>query len=266
MSITVEERFKSLITSLGENNSVERRYIVRGTESDVDATLALQSEAPLTYNGMQRGQIDIEPVGEDLWFGVVRYQLKLNNPPAGTTVLSFETGGGTQHVTQSRKTIARHAPPGKIAPDFKGAIAVVDGRPEGVDAHMPIFNLRVEGILPAATVSAAYIRTLFELTATTNDAQFYGYQPGELLLLGVSGSRRSDEDWRLQFAFAGSPNAQNLAVGDIQGIAKKGWEYLWAYYEQSEDAAAKVIVTKPLAAYVEQLYLEKDFTRLGIAI
>lgn len=266
MSITVEERFKSLITSLGENNSVERRYIVRGTESDVDATLALQSMAPLSYNGMQRSQIDIEPVGEDLWFGVVRYQLKLSNPPAGTTVISFETGGGTQHVTQSRKTIARHAPPGKIAPDFKGAIAVADGRPEGVDAHMPIFNLRVEGILSAATVDAAYIRTLFELTATTNDAQFYGYKPGELLLLGVSGSRRSDEDWRLQFAFAGSPDAQNLAIGDIQGIAKKGWEYLWAYYEQTEDAAAKVITVKPLAAYVEQLYLEKDYTRLGIAI
>jgi len=266
MSITVEERFVSLLTSLGETNSVERRYIVRGTESDVDAVLALQSKAPLTYNGMQRGQIDIEPVGEDLWFGVVRYQLKLANPPVGTTVLSFETGGGTQHVTQSRQTIAKHAPPGKIAPDFKGAICVVDGKPEGTDIHMPVFNLRVEGILPAATVTAAYIRTLFELTATTNDAAFCGYEAGELLLLGVSGSRRSDEDWRLQFAFAGSPDAQNLAVGDIQGIAKKGWEYLWAYYEQTEDAQAKVITVKPMAAYVEQLYLEKDYSRLGIVI
>jgi len=266
MSITVEERFVSLLTSLGETNSVERRYIVRGTQSDVDAVLALQSETPLTYNGMQRSQIDIEPVGEDLWFGVVRYQLKLANPPVGTTVLSFETGGGTQHVTQSRQTIAKHAPPGKIAPDFKGAICVVDGKPEGTDIHMPIFNLRVEGILPATTVTAAYIRTLFELTATTNDAPFCGYQAGELLLLGVSGSRRSDEDWRLQFAFAGSPDTQNLAVGDIQGIAKKGWEYLWAYYEQAEDAAAKVITVKPMAAYVEQLYLEKAFTRLGIVI
>ena len=70
-------------------------------------------------------------------------------------------------------------------------------------------------------------------------------------------------------------NRSRIAVGDITGISKLGWEYTWARYADSEDAAAKsptlqsygdgaAIVKKPVAVYVERVYEYGDFSLLGI--
>ena len=63
-------------------------------------------------------------------------------------------------------------------------------------------------------------------------------------------------------------------MGEITGISKLGWEYLpaprlrqagmWARYADSEDAAAKAIVKKPVAVYIEQVYDYGDLSQLGI--
>ena len=50
----------------------------------------------------------------------------------------------------------------------------------------------------------------------------------------------------------------------ITGISKKGWEYMWVRYADSEDAAAKAIVKKPVAVYIERVYEEGNFAALGI--
>ena len=53
-----------------------------------------------------------------------------------------------------------------------------------------------------------------------------------------------------------------LQVGDITGIDKKGWEYLWVRYADAEDQ--NVLVKRPIAAYVEQVYESGNFALLGI--
>jgi hypothetical protein len=53
-------------------------------------------------------------------------------------------------------------------------------------------------------------------------------------------------------------------VGPISNINKKGWEYLWVRYADSEDANAKMLVKKPVAVYIERVYEEGDFAALGI--
>jgi len=61
-----------------------------------------------------------------------------------------------------------------------------------------------------------------------------------------------------------SPNRSNIVVGEITGIARKGWEYLWVRYADAKDDTAKAIVKKPVAAYVEKVYEEGSFAGLGI--
>ncbi len=39
---------------------------------------------------------------------------------------------------------------------------------------------------------------------------------------------------------------------------------MWVRYADSKDAAAKTIVKKPVAVYVEKVYEVDDFTQLGI--
>ncbi|RLS54091.1 MAG: hypothetical protein DWH91_12750, partial [Planctomycetota bacterium] len=60
------------------------------------------------------------------------------------------------------------------------------------------------------------------------------------------------------------PNATGLVIGEITGINKEGWEYLWVRYADAEDTTAKVLVKKPIAVYVEQVYPTNSFASLGI--
>jgi len=113
-------------------------------------------------------------------------------------------------------------------------------------------------------VTGAYKVILFHMTGRVNAFPFKGFAPGEVLFLGASGSLRGQEDWEITFRFAASPNAINLKVGDIVGIVKKGWEYLWVRYADAEDE--NVLVKQPTAAYVEQVYEYGDFALLGIRV
>jgi len=267
MPITVTEKFESRDSTTGSDASVELLYNVWGTDDDLAAKAALEAQAPATYDGLVRKSCSVEPVGPELWEGTARYQRPENNrsvPETGDSVFSFDTGGGTQHITQSLATVAKYAPAGKTAPDFKGAVGVTHDNVEGVDITLPVYNWAETHYLADAAVTGDYKGTLFSLTGKVNNDTFKGFDAGECLFLGASGSKRGDDDWEIAFRFAASPNKTNLTIGDITGIDKKGWEYLWVRYADAEDGAAKAIVKRPVAVYVEKVYEYGDLSGLGI--
>jgi hypothetical protein len=133
-----------------------------------------------------------------------------------------------------------------------------------VDITVPVYNFSETHILANATVTNTYKGKLAALTGKTNNAAFKGFAAGECLFLFASGSKRGKGDWEISFRFAASPNKTGLTVGDITGIAKKGWEYLWVRYEDSVDVTAKALVKKPLAVYIEKVYDEGSFADLAI--
>jgi len=117
-------------------------------------------------------------------------------------------------------------------------------------------------IIADAKVTSAYKGRLVALTGNTNSATWGDFEIGEVLFLGASGSKRGKGDWEITFNFAASPNMTDLSVGDITGIAKKGWEYLWIEYDESDDQAAMHVVKRPFAVHVERVYPEDDFAKL----
>jgi hypothetical protein len=245
------------------SDSAELAYIIRGTDDGFAAKVALDSVAPVLFAGLAYQSSHVERIAEEIWEGTVRYG-QLERPETGDSSYQFDTGGGTQHITQSLQTVGRYAPPGKTAPDFQGAIGVTHDNVEGVDITVPVYNFSETHYIPSTSVTPAYKATLFFLTGKVNAGPFRGFAPGEVLFLGASGSKRGQDDWEITFRFAASPNVTGLVIGDITGINKKGWEYLWVRYADDEDAAAKVLVKKPIAAYVEQVYQYGDFSGLGI--
>lgn len=263
MPITVYEKWESRETTEGENPSVDLIYIIRGTNSDLAAKRALATAAPALYDGLVRQSLHIERIAEDIWQGSVHYG-KHEPRETGKSTYQFDTGGGTQHITQSLQTVGRYAPPGKVAPDFRGAIGVTHDNVEGVDITVPVYHFSETHYIASDLVTPSYKATLFFLTGKVNNAAFRGFAAGEVLFLGASGSKRGQDDWEITFRFAASPNVQNLTIGGIAGINKKGWEYLWVRYADDEDAAAKVLVKKPIAVYVEQVYPYGDFSGLRI--
>jgi hypothetical protein len=263
MAITVSEKWDSREGTSGDGASTDLRYIIRGTDDDTAARDALVANSPAFYNLLIRQSAHIARIGEDTWEGTVRYGTS-SPPQTGQSSFSFDTGGGSQHITQGRGTVARYAAPGKNAPNFGGAIGVTQDNVEGVDIYVPVYNFSETHHIDPANVTGAYKSTLFFLTACVNSDGFKGFAPGEVLFLGASGTQRGQEDWEITFKFAASPNATGLVIGEITGINKKGWEYLWVRYADAEDTTAKVLVKKPIAVYVEQVYPMAAFAGLGI--
>ena len=278
MATVVLERFDSRGTETGSGASVELTYNIKGTASDTEALAALEAEAAGSYGGLVRSRVALEPVHIDegnpddcVWSGTVEYTRPENErevPETGDSSFSFDTGGGTQHITQSLETVGSYTASG-TAPNFKGAIGVTHDSVEGVDITVPVYQFAETHYLANSVVTNAYKGKLFRLTGKVCNASFKGLDEGECLFLGAIGSQRgSGADWEVTFLFAGSENKTNLTVGDITGINKKGWEYLWVRYqdvtEDSPGLVAPMVVKQPVAVYVERVYEYGNFADLGI--
>ena len=270
---TLTEKIDSRESTMGERPSVTMHYVLDGTSDDLTAKTLLLAATAAEYDGLARDECTLEPIFVDTSTGAGKWDCRVRyvapeekEPETGESSFSFDTGGGTQHVTQSIATVSSHAPPGKTAPDFKGAIGVTHDNVDGIDITVPVYSFSETHYLADAVVTEAYRGTLFNLTGKVNNAAFKGLAAGECLFLGASGSKRGADDWEITFRFAASPNRTGITVGDITGIAKKGWEYMWVRYADAEDAAAKAIVKKPVAVYVEKVYEEGDFLAMGIGV
>ncbi len=263
MAVTVHEKWESRPTTTGENPSVDLIYAVRGTDSDLEAKAALAAASPVLYDGLVRQSRHIERVAEEVWEGTVRYGRK-EPPETGDSSYQFDTGGGTQHITQSLTTKGRYPAPGFAAPGFGGAIGVTHEDVEGVDITVPVYSFSETHYVDMEHVTDAYKMALFALTGKVNSGAFRNFAAGEVLFLGASGAKRGEDNWEIGFRFAASPNVTDLRIGHITIAAKRGWEYLWVRYTDVEDVGAKMLVKQPVAAYVEQVYEECDFAGLGI--
>jgi len=267
MPVVVTERFDSRTAAHGDNPSAELRFIIRGTADEQEALAQLEATTPSGYEGLVRQAMDVQPVGDgsEFWEGVVRYgRMSSGAKEVGQSTFSFDTGGGSMHITQAREHIASYAPPGETAPDFGGAIGVTDDAVEGCDVVVPVYNWSETHYFDADFVTLTYKLTLFASTGRTNNGPFKGFATGEVLFQGASGSTRGDDTWEITFRFAASPNVTGLVVGSITGINKKGWEYMWVQYKDAEDTGAKCIVKKPASVHVERVYDAANFAGLGI--
>lgn len=231
----------------------------------------------------------VEYLGDQAW------QVSINYEHSGADggdspskrVRSFDTGGGTQHVTNAignaavsgdygeryykRPVVVPFAP----LPDRPqyGAVGVSDNGVDGVDIVSPQLQWTEQYDVPSTYVTSTYIKGVAKITGTTNDAAFRTFAIGEILFLGCTGSQTWDTDsgngpWSLSYKFAASPNCGTgltlpaIQIGDIAGVKKLGWEYMWIRYEAASENSS--IVKKPAYVYVDKVYNSSDFSTLGI--
>ena len=168
MPITVEEKYDSRQSTTGDNAQVTLTYIASGSDDDLAIKSAVENFAPETYDGLPMQSVQIEPISEEYWDASVRYADSSSpsstsggtpDPGSNEYTYSFDTMGGTQHITQSLDTVGSYADSSiPSAPDFHGAIGVsnTNGNAEvqGVDITVPIYNfsethyLTVEQVTP----------------------------------------------------------------------------------------------------------------------
>lgn len=237
-------------------------------------------------NQLQAESYTLDYLGDDAWQLTVTYVSRGadddQQPSPLKRARSFDTSGGTAHITQQPEYAAGTALGGRAtsterrygegAPDQQGAIGVDGQNVQGVDIVVPALQWTETYDVSTQYVTDDYIRRLSALTGCTNAASFRSFAAGEVLFLGGTGSQdwdnqRGDSPWSLSYRFVASPNADGttlprLKVGTIENIDKKGHEYLWVRYEDAVDQS--LLLKRPKHVYVNQVYPSGDFSLLGI--
>jgi hypothetical protein len=279
MSITVSERNIGRRTTTREG---ERAYVIKGATNESDALTALLANAPSTVNGL--GLVDqkceVEELGENLFYGIAKYeQFSYDYQPANSFHFSFDISGVNTHITHALahvNTYPNGAATTNDQKNFQGTIGVnEDGTIDGCDIVIPALTWQMTYTFNDSDITTSFITTLMNTVGKVNTDTFHSFAAGTLLLTSVSGQQRDDKMWDLLYKFACSENETNLSVGNITGIQKKGWEYMWVYYETDKVGSYAGVskVTRqnvyfvhkvPKQVMIEKVFKETAFSVLGI--
>ena len=253
----------------GDSPSAEDSWLVFGTEADAEVVALVLATIPANYGALVLQNYTPEHQGNGVWDVAVRYAERKSDGSTsgggdmgtGGTV-SFETGGGTTHITQALFTRQTKTLAGVAAPDFQGAIGWDGEKVGGVDVTTPVFHWTETRQLPVAAMTLAYFKKLRDLTGKVNLNAFRGFDVEEVLFLGASGSAKDGSQWEVSYKFAAQPTQASLTIGEITGVEKKGWDYLDVQYEVRPDANFRA--PRPIVVRVLKLYEQGNFSDLGI--
>lgn len=289
MSITFGEHIISRPISSGSQTSYSRTAIAfcsGGEDEDAvfTATCANTTLFPvtkdLTFPGgdtvtLKRDNVSVAAMesglGDPVRFEVsVAYALISNEPyKPGDSSTTFSIGFQSVNIKTSKATSHKYSTMTGGAPDHKGSVNVNgEGEVGGVDLDFPTYTWTETHIVPDSTVTSAYKGAVYAVAnSPVCNASFKGFAAGEVKFMGMEGSQRGKGgDWELNFKFSASPNFTSLTVGTLTSIIKKGWEYLWVFYDESVVTLGsdKARAVTPRDVYVERVYDTSDFATLGI--
>lgn len=279
MAITWIETNESRSASLSRkglraNSSVTVSYNAFGTDDDQE----VHDYAWNFFGGANREYVindyvfvvetyDVEYLGDKAWKVTAKYTKTGaeddERPDPLRRTRSFDTGGGSQHITQAFGE-RRY---GVGAPSQLGAIGVDGENVNGVDIVLPALQWTETYDVPASFITQDYIKGVASITGCVNSQSFRTFEPGEVLFLGCTGNQEWDSErgngpWNLSYKFQASRNVTGLTVGSITGVAKQGHEYLWVRYEPTVDGGT--LLKTPKHVYVNEVYRTAAFSGLGI--
>lgn len=267
MAITVEERWRSGVITVGEESTATLEYLVFGTDDPAEANGSLFTETPATYQSLPRMGANVTGrVAEEIWAAEVIYGTGGGSLSklTGTSVFNFDIRSENIRITHA-PVIQSAVAAGYTFRDRKGGIGWDGERFEGIDVPTPVYSFSETHYLASAFVTSTYKQTVKSIARNpVNNAAFRGFAAGEVLFLGVSGSLRSVTQWELTFAFQAQENLAGLTIGDITGVNKDGWDYLNVEFDIVKDATAKVIKKIPKQVTVHRPLGRSNFAGLGI--
>jgi len=115
-------------------------------------------------------------------------------------------------------------------------------------------------------VDNAYKAAVAALHGKVNDDTFRGYNAGEVLFTGASGTWRGDNSdfgWEISFNFAVKFNQTGVSYAG-QTISYNGWDHLETEYKWAVDTTTNRLIQVPTGVKVIPLYPEGDFDGLEI--
>jgi hypothetical protein len=251
-----------------KNRSAEFDYKVHtptgadGPAMAEECETAVLAVAPTDYRGWPLDDVIVgpDPQSHNTFIVTVVYAAGGGGelPETGTILVGWDTGGGTAKMNFSKQTVATFPGGG---PDLKNAINYKDGKVEGVDVILRGKQLIIKKYVANDDLDD-HEAAADECTRKTNNASFFGYAAGEVLMVRARAARRSSNDYEITYEFLVHPNETGVTFAGISSVDKKGHEYAWPLY--GEAVAGNELVTLPRYIMVERVYDEADFDLLEL--
>lgn len=192
--------------------------------------------------------------------------------------ISYVIEGQTQHITQSIETLQSVATGADTPRDFGRAIGVdpKDKSVAGVDVHAGEIGFTVTVQIPDSSFTGAYAQAMENLLchpehnrACVNDAAFFGYDAGEVLIRTAQFDDPQGGYRRGSFRFSVKRNKTLVTVSDdplLQLVDVGGWSYVWVTYTPQTQTVGGVNrpAVLPFEAYEERVYPSGDFSALKL--
>lgn len=268
MATATEEIRRQGVLGQGSETTRSRVYFVAAAsgESDAISTALAQLTSDLggtTLDGLPIRNINVrESASPGEYIATCTFG-GINQQSSTETRVSFEFGQETetQRVAVSQKRYPASAPDRKglmgVAPDQNGTMVAM-----GAEVPGQSFTFSKTQVLSIGLVTDGFLGTLAGVFLHTNADNFAGFPPGEVLLVGISGSQRSNVDFEVAYRFSHRYNRNNVVVEGVTVPFVRGWEQL--EYEVVTEVFNDKLVPKVTSIYVNQVFHTAPFSGLGL--
>lgn len=320
------ETAKSRRFTIGESGSSFRlQFVALQCDEEEDAYVAVVAEMADPYKGLGRDNFDFDEQGPGSWLVNIDYKPgKLANAPDSDPAVgedpgpkgegqgggnpagdkdpskpigrqvSWSTAGGTKHIMTDLETIQswhedNDGGIGGFGVNGAGACRAIGWTRTGIAGTDVIAgNPEITLAIQCPEISLGYFCRLNAMTGTVNDAEWNGFDAGEMLFLGADGQWVDGDQvsggegeqpghWAITFRFKYSPNKKDpdTVIGSISLGDVKGWDLIDVTYMEAAvtvlpddhpdfDAADIVMIQVPEYVYVRKVYPYENFDLLGL--
>jgi len=229
----------------------------------VYTTFPLFRAFPIDASGTQIILYLIEHSAVEVVDGVWQVTLTYSLPPQEDSdyiQFGIDIGGETLHITQGfgvRYSSVRTGSSLSI-PDVKNTIA----RGEGADIIGKGLSFNITRYIPSAQWVTGLLNTLYSLQGNYNNATFYGFAAGEVLLVSASGQGSQFGLTALTYNFSAKPNANGITDSPFPALYALGHDII--DYLGVRDVDAQFPIQVPIFRYVHRVADPVNFALLGV--
>jgi hypothetical protein len=244
-------------------NVIEAAGLDHDTVKAALLAFAPVSNAPpgATYAWPRRG-MSLDENGPGTWkatitWGSLNYQY------------AVKIGGQQQQIRASKQTLHKY---GAAQPDCKQAIGWDGQTVHGCSIYVPQRTWTESVEIPISQYSFDYEDRVEAIQKSpVNDVAFRGRQRYAVMFMGMQAqlSTQNPDFVSASYEFTAGvnysvANGNAITIGDITGIEKDAWDYLWVFYQPAVDPTAKAIVPSAKNVFIEVVYDSSDFAGLNI--
>lgn len=191
-----------------------------------------------------------------------RKQFQENEPTY--VQFGFTTNGDSKHLSRSLAVISAVARTGAttLPPETYRLIGASKDTVEGIDISDASLAFNITGFYDTSVWNTSVLTLFTAMTKRMNNATFYGFPAGEVLLDDVQAQGEILKVTPVTFNFLHSPNINGAVDLPFPVLTALGHDYI--DYRYVEEAMSDQIVQWPLYRYVHRVREFGNFSLLGI--